>query len=265
MLITPHLSKYFGGVVGSPIEAPVPTVTTVDHNSIVAPTLIQYHSEQTNDEVRASCFEQPLMTVDGSNRYGVAAAHLIEYYGNAQDALSLGKPLHTITAKDREGITLAHITEFKGQDIGQKADNPLRTITASVGEFGVVHTRLKKVDGHQDLKHWSKVRTLLNRFCGYSIADDEVLLIRFGKTDYFISDIGLRMLTPRELYKAQGFPDDYVIDHDYTGKPYPKTQQVARCGNSVCPPLAAAVVRANMPEYAVKLSTMHDLIEHIAV
>lgn len=250
---------------GTDMREPVNTITTGGQQMLITPSLIQYHAEQTNSEVRACGLEKPLMTVDGSNRYGIAATHLIEYYGNAQDALSLEKPLHTITAKDREGLTLAHITEFKGQDVGQKADNPLRTITASIGEFGVVHTHLEKVDRHKDLKFWPQVRTLLNRFCGYSIADDEVLLIRIDNTDYFISDIGLRMLTPKELYQAQGFPDDYIIDRDHTGKPYPKTQQVARCGNSVCPPLAAAVVRANMPEYAVKLSTMHDLIEHIAV
>lgn len=265
MLITPHLSKFFGGVVGAPADGPMPTVTAVDHNSIVAPTLIQYHTEQSSKEVRAYDFDKPLMTTDGANRFGVAAAHLTEYYGNAQDGLPIGDPVHTITAKDRNGITMTHITEFKGQDIGQKSDDPLRTITASVGEFGAVHTRLEKVSGCQDLKHWPKVRLMLNTYCGYNIAEDEILLLNIGGVDYFISDIGLRMLTPKELYKAQGFPDDYIIDHDYTGKPYPKNQQVARCGNSVCPPMAAAVVRANMPEYAVVIDTMSELLDHIAV
>ncbi len=158
MLITPHLSKFFGGVVGASVDVPMPTVTAVDHNSVVAPTLIQYHTEQSSKEVRAYDFDKPLMTIDGTGRFGVAAAHLTEYYGNAQDGLPIGEPLHTITAKDRNGITKTHITEFKGQDIGQKADAPLRTITASVGEFGAVHTRLKKVSGCQDLKHWPKVR-----------------------------------------------------------------------------------------------------------
>ena len=265
MLITPHLSKFFGGVVGSSVEDPTPTVTAIDHNAVVATTLIQYHAEQNGKEVRASGFERPLMTVDGSNRYGIAAAYLSEYYGNAKDGLSLNDPLHTVTAKDREGVTLVHITEFKGQDIGQRADKPLRTITASVGEFGAVKTRLEKIGVSQDLKYWTQVRELLNRYCGYNMADDEILLINIGGEDYFISDIGLRMLTPKELYKAQGFPEDYIIDQDYTGKPYPKNQQVARCGNAVCPPMVAAVVRANMPEYAVDLSTMYALMDHMAV
>lgn len=63
---------------------------------------------------------------------------------------------------------------------------------------------------------------------------------------YVIDDIGLRMLQPRELFRAQGFPDDYVIGDDPAqGLSLPKTAQVRLCGNSVCPPIAAALVRAN--------------------
>lgn len=61
----------------------------------------------------------------------------------------------------------------------------------------------------------------------------------------------LRMLEPRELYGCQGFPEDYIIDHDYTGKTYPRSEQVKRCGNAVCPPIPAALVRANLPELCV--------------
>lgn len=266
VLIAPHLSKYFGGVVGEKVDNPLPTITAIDHNALVASTLIQYHQEQNDKEVRASGFETPLQTVDGSNRYGIAAAHLTEWYGNAQDALSLKSPLHTICSKDREALTLAHITEFKGQDIGQSVNNPLRTITASVGEFGAVYTRLEKINGFNDLKFWPQVRDMLNTYCGYNIAEDEILILTIGGIDYFISDIGLRMLTPAELYKAQGFPEDYIIDHDYTGKPYPKSQQVARCGNAVCPPMAKAVVAVNLPEYCiVDLRTMAALTNHMAV
>ena len=82
--------------------------------------------------------------------------------------------------------------------------------------------------------------------------DDEVLLIPIGGKWYYIADIGLRMLTPRELFKAQGFPEDYIIDVDADGKPYPKYEQVARCGNAVCPPIPAALVRANLPEMCGK-------------
>ena len=112
----------------------------------------------------------------------------------------------------------------------------------------------------QDFHHWSKIRELLNKYCDYKISDDEILLIGINGALYFISDIGLRMLTPKELYAANGFPSDYIIDHDYTGKGYGKTKQVARCGNAVPPPFAEALVRANLPELCGnKIETMEEL------
>ena len=79
---------------------------------------------------------------------------------------------------------------------------------------------------------------------------------------YYIADITLRMLTPRELYNAMGFPPDYQIERDYLGNAYPKSKQVARCGNAVCPPMAEAMVRANLPEWCgEKITTMERLGE----
>lgn len=107
---------------------------------------------------------------------------------------------------------------------------------------------------------------MLNEYAGYKLKEDEILLFKIGGAYWFIADIGMRMLTPRELYRAQGFPEDYIIEFDVNGKPYSKKEQVARCGNAVCPPLAEAVVRANLPEYAVKkpITTMKDLNKAIA-
>lgn len=103
----------------------------------------------------------------------------------------------------------------------------------------------------------------------FKLADDDLLLLSIGGTLYFIADIGLRMLSPRELYNAMGFPPDYIIDRDYMGNPYPKNEQVARCGNAVCPPMAAAVARANFPEYVAKvgdtITTMAALLDMVAV
>ena len=79
-------------------------------------------------------------------------------------------------------------------------------------------------------------------------AKDRMALVTVKGVDYQIVDIGLRMLTPRELFNAQGFPSDYIIDVDADGKAYPRGEQVARCGNAVCPPIPAALVRANLPE-----------------
>ena len=240
---------------GTHIEDPINTITSVGAQMFIAPTLIQYHTEQGHKENRAYNFEQPLKTVDGSARYGVAAAHLTQYF-KGDHFHSPYVPLHTVTTEIREGVTLAHITKYKGTNLGQDVKNPLQTVTAHE-EFGVVKTRLEKVAENADFKYWAEVRKLLNEYCGYKIADNEILILTIGGVDYFISDIGLRMLTPKELYAAQGFPKDYVIEKDYTGKAYPKTQQVARCGNAVCPPMATALVKANMPEYyVVDISTM---------
>lgn len=246
-----------------------------------AANLIQYHTEQT-ENVRGQGMDEPVMTVDSSNRYGLAGCNLVEYYGNG-NPIDVTDPLHTVTAHDREavvcahidkyfaggykgcgdaaeaplstvtveprhGVAAAHVVEFKGQDIGQPVDKPLRTITASWGEFAECRAVLTKAPG-RDLGNWPQIRELLNEYCGYNLADDEVILLIIRGVAYYISDITLRMLTPRELYKAMGFPEDYIIEKDYKGNVYPKDKQVARCGNAVCPPLAEAMVRANFPEW----------------
>lgn len=246
------------------ISNPLSTVTSVGAHELVAANLIQYHTEQT-ESVRANGVSAPIQTVDASNRYGLTTAHLTEYYGNGVP-IGVNEPMHTATSHDREALTAVHIAEFKGQDIGQKPERPLRTITASAGEFAAVHARIVRYEPCADVGFWKEVRGLLNRFCGYTLADDELLLIRIREHWCFISDIGLRMLTPRELYNAMGFPPDYIIDHDYQGNEYRKSKQVARCGNAVCPPMAEAVVRANLPEWCgEKISTMRQFESMVAV
>lgn len=222
-----------------------------------AVNLIQYHTEQT-ENVRANGLGKPLPTVDASNRYGLVAANLVEYYGNG-NPLEICDPMHTVTSHDREALVAAHIAEFKGCDIGQGMRKPLRTITASAGEFGLVRTVLSR---EKDMGYWPQVRDLLNTYCGYSLKENECLVLMIGGVGYYIADITLRMLTPRELYNAMGFPPDYKIDRDYKGNVYGKTKQVARCGNAVCPPLAEAMVRANLPEWCGgKITTMEQLGE----
>lgn len=246
------------------ISNPLSTVTSVGAHELVAANLIQYHTEQT-EAVRANGVPAPIPTVDASNRYGLTTAHLTEYYGNGTP-IGINEPMHTATSHDREALTAVHIAEFKGQDIGQKPERPLRTVTASAGEFAAVHARIVRYEPGADVGFWPEIRELLNRFCGYAMADDELLLIRIREIWYFISYIGLRMLTPRELYNAMGFPPDYIIDRDYQGNEYKKSKQVARCGNAVCPPMAEAVVRANLPEWCgEKISTMRQFERMVAV
>lgn len=233
------------------IRSASPFLVTVNHG-MTAPAMIQYHTEQ-NERVRGQGVTDPVMTIDASNRYGLAAAVLTKYYSGDQSQ-GAADPLHTVTTRDREGLTMAkfqaaHLIKMKGTNLGGQAQDPLQTITAGGGHHGVVSTRIAKAEPGANLQHWPEIRAMLNAFCDYHLEDDAVILFSVAGVQYFMADIGLRMLTPRELYRANGFPEDYIIDRDYTGHAYSKTKQVARCGNAVPPPFAEALVRANLPEW----------------
>ena len=123
------------------------------------------------------------------------------------------------------------------------ADEPLHTDTTSSGHFAEVRAFLMTYYGDsEDLGQniGEPLRTVTSK--------DRFGIVTLAGQDYQIVDIGMRLLQPKELFKAQGFPDDYIIDRDYTGRAYSKTAQVARCGNAVPPPFAEALVRANLPE-----------------
>ena len=204
------------------------------------------------------------------DREALTAVHLDKYFGGGYSGCgnSADEPITTITSEPRHSICAAHIVEFKGQDKGQSAADPLRTITAGGGEFGVASVRIERYAPGAELGYWPEIRALLNRFCGYTLKEDDILLLTICGTEYFISDILLRMLAPRELYNAMGFPPDYIIDFvdPKTGKEYSKSAKVARCGNAVCPPMAEAVVRANLPEWCGgKIETMEQLRKVVAV
>ena len=285
---------------GHPVNEPIDTARTGGGGGqmFLGASLIQYHTEQT-ERVRGQGLSDPLMTIDASNRYGLAAASLVKYYGSDHHGQNIGDPLHTVTAKDREAVLAAHITEYHGASVGTKAEEPVattlgndhqglvathmvkmkgtnlggpmsepvQTITAGGGHHGVVTTRITRAEPGADLKHWPEIRELLNTYCGYDLGPEDVILFQIGGAWYFMADIGLRMLTPRELYRANGFPDDYKIERDYTGQTYGKSKQVARCGNAVPPPFAAALVRANLPEWCagVEINTMEELERAVTV
>lgn len=251
--------NHSGEFRGQELEKPLCTITAKHGYGVVTPALIQYHTEQ-NEIVRGQSVAETLRTVDASNRYGLIAANLVEYYGNG-NPLNVAEPMRTVTSHDREALTLTHICKFKGQNIGQDEREPLQTVTAGAGEFTEIRTEVGTYEPGADMGHWPEVRELLNRFCGYDLKENEVLMLDVGGTACFIADIGLRMLTPRELYNAMGFPPDYIIDRDYTGRAYGKIKQVARCGNAVCPPMAEALVRANLPEWCGEESTTTEHLE----
>ena len=170
--------------------------------------IIQYHSEQNPRDARGQTLDEPLKTIDTSNRYG---------------------------------LVTAFITKFYKSGIGQGCDEPLHTITTSPGHFGLVSAFLIKYYGSGEnavsLRQPLPTITTNDRFGLVTV------LIKGEK--YMISDIFLKMLEPEELKLCQGFPKDYIIDHDIEGKPYPKSEQVARIGNSVVSIMAEKLVLAN--------------------
>lgn len=264
--------NHSGGGHIAPVGDAYKTITAKHTGGIVAPSLIQYHTEQT-ESVRASGLGAPINTVDASNRYGLTCANLVEYYTGGRP-LDITDAMHTVTSHDREAVVAAHVVKFKGDNVGTPPSEPLQTVTASAGKeracsggtFAVCKAYLAKMRGGDNLGHWPEIRALLNEYCGYMLAEDEVLLLEISGALYYIADIGLRMLSPRELYNAMGFPPDYIIDRDYLGNEYKKSAQVARCGNAVCPPMATALVRANLPEWCgAEITTMAQLTDCVAV
>lgn len=207
------------------------------------PFIIQYHGDTTGN-VRGQEIEKPLMTVDASNRYGLVSTFISKYYGggNTIPASGTDEPLPTVTSIDHNAVCAVAVTQFNNNSIGQEVTKPINTLTAQTNHFAEVCAFLVKYYGNGD----NAVS------CGQPAptitAKDRLGLVTVQGQDYRIVDIGLRMLTPRELFDAQGFPPDYIIDVDADGHEYPKSEQVARCGNAVCPPIPAALVRANLPE-----------------
>ena len=229
--------------VGASVESPLPTITTGNRNFVVAPILIQYHSETVEGEARGQNLEDPVMTVDASNRYGLVSAFIQKYFDGGYTGAGAGleSPLPTVTAVDHNSICAVHLIQMNNHCDGKDITQPIPTITAGDGHFGEVRAFLVKYYGQgtgQDAREPLDTIPTHDRFG----------LVTIQGVDYAIVDIGLRMLEPKELYGCQGFPDDYIIDRDCTGKPYPRSEQVKRCGNAVCPPIPAALVRANLPE-----------------
>ena len=249
-LIEPKLAPYMGTNTtnhpGGSCKDPIHTITTGNQQCLISPTLIQYHSETAQGEVRGQTIKDPIMTVDGSNRYGLVTSFLHKYYDGGYKGAgeSMDKPLPTVTAWDHNSVVTANLIQMNNHCDGRDIREPIPTITAGDGHFGEVRAFLIKYYGEgtgQDIKEPLDTITSRDRFG----------LVTINGVDYQIVDIGLRMLEPRELYGCQGFPDDYIIDHDYTGKTYTRSEQVRRCGNAVCPPIPAALVKANLPELCV--------------
>ena len=188
--------------------------------------------------------DKPLMTVDTAPRYALSVAHIMKNYGgNYEGAGSAAdRPLDTITAKDHNELVTAHVMTMRRNMDGQEIDEPLSTISCSGAHHAEVEAFLVKYFSSGSPKSVNAPLDTLT-------TKDRYALVTIHGEQYIIVDIRMRMLQPRELFNAQGFPEDYIIEKDAEGNPYPKTKQVARCGNAVTPPVATALVRANLHEY----------------
>jgi DNA (cytosine-5)-methyltransferase 1 len=192
--------KYYGGIVSSSIHNPLPSVTAIDHYALVIPYLSKYHGQSSSD-VRDRCdgVTDPLKTIDTSNRFALASAFLTKFYGTNIRS-DIRLPVPTVTGQGQHiGQVQAFLIKYYGCGCGQSIGEPMHTVTSK----------------------------------------DRLGLVTVAGQKYQIADIRLRMLRPRELARAQGFEDSYIL----TGT---KSSQIARIGNSVCPPIAQALVAANV-------------------
>ncbi|WP_454779294.1 DNA cytosine methyltransferase [Klebsiella michiganensis] len=283
-LVAPVIARQFGGSIGHRADEPSATITAGGggKSQLVIPTLIQMgYGERPGQAPRVPGLDKPLGTVvAGGGKHAVVGAFLAKHYGGNYTGPGVGldepahsvttvdhhalvtaqvvgvggragqsrprdvsEPLQTMTTKADAAIVSSHLVKLRGtcRD-GQPTNEPVPTVTAGGQHVGEVKTTLAVED--YDEERAQQALAFLKEYCG----PDSTGLVEISGVTYRIVDIGMRMLQPHELYRAQGFPEWYIIDRDYRGVKYAKDKQVARCGNAVPPPFAEALVRANLPE-----------------
>ncbi|AHN74715.1 type II restriction endonuclease subunit M [Pandoraea pnomenusa] len=218
------------------------------HFALASATLVQTgYGERPGQAPRAPGLDKPLGTVvAGGAKHALVSAFLAKHYGGNYDGpgVSLDQPTSTVTTTDHHALVSSHLVKLRNNQFGQDTREPMPTLTAGGGHVGAVRTFLVKYysEGGQDQDCRDPMHTIPTK--------DRLGLVTVAGEQYQIADIGMRMLEPHELYAAQGFPASYVIAPVLNGKRMPKHAQVRMCGNSVSPPMAAALVRANVPEMA---------------
>lgn len=279
--LAPFIGRQFGSSIGHRTDEPSATITAGGggKSQLVVPTLIQMgYGERPGQAPRVLSLDNPMGTVTaGGNKFATVSAFLAKHYGGnyTGPGVGLDEPAHSVTTVDHHAVVAAHLmvnnTGHPGGEVdmpthtittgnhhaavtshlvklrgtcrdGQRSDAPMPTITAGGTHVGEVKTLLA-VDAY-DEQRAEEALEFLREYCG----QDSTGLVTIDGIVYRIVDIGMRMLQPHELYRAQGFPEWYIIDRDYRGVKYAKDKQVARCGNAVPPPFAEALVRANLPE-----------------
>lgn len=281
-VLAPFATYAQQGGLNRSVEDPLHTVTASqkDQNCVVAAVI-----ERQFGKSEGASPEDPLgTTTAGGGGKSAAVCALMQKFSENGQGYDPTEPLHTVMAgAPRHAVVCAHVEQANGGPrndnlSGRAADEPLSTVAATGSQQRLVTSNLLKLRGtskdgqsvEQPLHtisaqgtHMAEVRSFLIKYYGNEQdghgLDNPIGTVtvqdRFGVVtvtiegeEYVIVDIGMRMLTPRELFNAQGFPADYIIDRDIDGNPITKTAQVAKCGNSVCPPLSRALVAANHPE-----------------
>ncbi|MEB0090794.1 DNA cytosine methyltransferase [Pseudomonas sp. CCI4.2] len=261
-----HLVKFRFADEGKALDAPLPTITSGGNyqrpagaaHAMGISTVFMAQMNGGFNATDAKSIEDPMTTVTNTgSQQQLVAANLVHFRGNC-DARNIDDPLHTVSAGGtHHGLVSAFMERQFSANIGRGIDEPAPTITAGGGgKSSVVSLRLSPE--HQE---GARVAAFLISYYGTEnmsgcdkpaptvTTKDRLALVTVmvKGTPYVIVDICLRMLQPAELYRAQGFPADYIIDKGADGKPFTKTQQVHMCGNSVSPPPMAALARANDP------------------
>lgn len=233
------LRRIARGIMRYVVNAPRPFIVPVTHPS----------------DVRVHGVDEPFRTITGAHRGELAlvAAFLARHYGGHEnDGSALDVPMHTVTARDHHALVAAYVLKYYGSGVGSDVHEPLHTITAGAEHFATVAAFLTKFrTGSVGCPLDAPMPTVTaNSYVKRpgGAAPIGLVTVTVGGEQYAIVDIGMRMLTPRELFNAQSFPSDYIIDPNINGKPLTKTAQIRCVGNSVPPVVAEALVRANVLE-----------------
>ena len=241
-VVAPVIARQFGASVGHRADEPSATITAGGggKSQLVAACLAKHYGG--NYQGAGVGLDEPVHSVTMVDHHALLTAQLM-VNNTGHPGGEADKPVHTITTGNHHGLVTSHLVKLRGtcRD-GQRTGEPMPTITAGGLHVGEVKTMLA-VESY-DEQRADQVLAFLRQYCG----DDYDGLVTVDGIVYRIVDIGMRMLQPHELYRAQGFPEWYIIDRDYRGVKYAKDKQVARCGNAVPPPFAEALVRANLPE-----------------
>jgi site-specific DNA-cytosine methylase len=224
------------------IDEPLRTVTTAPRgeHALVTPFIAPRYGERPGQEPRTHAADKPIPTIVPTANGARLVAAFMAQHNTGMVGHPMTKPLSTIIQRGTtQGLVTSNLVKLRGTcKDGQPVDEPAPTITAGGWHIGEVRAFLIKYFGtDQDPRLEEPMHTVTTR--------DRFGLVTVAGEEYQIVDIGMRMLTPRELFRAQGFPESYIIDPMFNGKPLTKTSQVRCCGNSVCPPLSEALVRAN--------------------